>query len=159
MDDAEIASHRPREQHVILEQDTEGRILVCDKDAVVRRVVREHLTQEGFEVAAFDSPEQCLASALADAPAGIVLGLKGSELELEYLGLLRAQGIDTPIVALVPGPATSTGVLAEQAGASGDPGLVRKGDARLARTGEDAPEVRGLFQEHPGRSRLRKSRL
>lgn len=94
------------------------RILVCDRDAVVRRVVREHLGQEGFEVATFDSPEQCLASALADAPGGIVLGLRGSELELEYLGLLRAQGIDSPIVALVPGPATATGVLAEQAGAS-----------------------------------------
>lgn len=94
------------------------RILVCDRDAVVRRVVREHLEQEGFEVATFDSPEQCLASALADAPAGIVLGLRGSELELEYLGLLRAQGIDAPIVALVPGPATATGVAAEQAGAS-----------------------------------------
>ena len=77
----------------------EGSILVCDDDAGIRTVVREHLTRQGYEVLEAASGEQAVALAASERVEAILLDLYMPGISgWETLQRLR----DTPATAAIP---------------------------------------------------------
>jgi FixJ family two-component response regulator len=99
--------------------ETKETVFLVDDDASVLKGLRRLLAAAGFEVAAFESPQQFLERFDASAPGCLVLdlampGLNGMELQQE----LAARGSTLPIVFLTGHGDVPTSVQAMKRGAA-----------------------------------------
>jgi DNA-binding NtrC family response regulator len=93
-------------------------VFVCDDELLIRLWLAEHLGDQGFEVATFETGEQCL-SAFREQPCDLVLlDLKLPDRSgLEVLGELRSEDSTLPVIMISAHGEVETAVAAVRAGA------------------------------------------
>jgi len=98
----------------------EGRVLVIDDDAGVRKVLRRILTAEGFDVEEANDAFQALDALDASPPDAALLDIKMPGMDgLGLLDNLRQRGLEIPIVILTGHGDEFTSSECLQAGAAG----------------------------------------
>lgn len=80
---------------------SQGRLLVVEDDPDLRRLLREGLSREGFDVVVASNGREALAVAEADAPALLVIDIGLPDADgRDVCQALRARGVGSPVLFL-----------------------------------------------------------